>query len=65
MPVVTIEILEGRTIKQKRELVRTVTSAVAKAIGCRKEDVSIIIRDMPRTNWATGGELSSDKLPGK
>ncbi len=65
MPVVTIEMLEGRTIKQKRELVRTVTSAVAKAVGCLKEDVSIIIRDMPRTNWATGGELSSDKLPGK
>lgn len=61
MPVVTIEMLEGRTVEQKRELVKTVTSAVAKAVGCGEDDVSIIIRDMPKTNWATGGELYSDK----
>jgi 4-oxalocrotonate tautomerase len=63
MPVVTIEMWEGRTVEQKRNLVKTVASAVAKAIGCADRDVVIIIRDAPKVNWGIGGELASDKFP--
>jgi len=65
MPLVTIDIWEGRTVEQKRKLVRAVTSAVAGAIGCPEEAVEVIIRDVPKINWATGGELASDKFPEK
>lgn len=64
MPVVTIEMLEGRTVEQKRELVRAVTSAVAKAIKCPEDAVSVVIHDLPKTNWATSGKLYLDG-PGK
>jgi len=62
MPWVTIEMWEGRTVKQKRKLARAVTSAVVEAIGCPEEAVEIIIRDVPKINWATGGVLASDRF---
>jgi len=65
MPFVTIDILEGRTVEQKRKLVKAVASAVAESIGCPEEAVEIVIRDVPKTNWSTGGKLACDKFPEK
>lgn len=65
MPFVTIDIWEGRTVEQKRKLARAITSAVAEAIGCPEEAVEIVIRDVPKTNWSTGGKLACDKFPEK
>ena len=60
MPVVTIEMWEGRTIEQKKQLVEGITSSFEK-IGTPKEVVQIIIKDIPKHNWATGGKLASEK----
>ncbi len=60
MPVVTIEMWEGRTIEQKKQLVKGITSSFEK-IGVPKEAVSIIIKDVPKHNWAIGGKLASEK----
>jgi 4-oxalocrotonate tautomerase len=65
MPFVTIDIWEGRTVEQKRKLARAITSAVAEAIGCPEEAVEIVIRDVPKFNWSTGGKLACDKFPEK
>ena len=60
MPVVTVEIWEGRTIEQKKQLVEGITSSLVK-IGVPQEAVQIIIKDNPKHNWATGGKLASEK----
>ena len=59
MPVVTVEMWEGRTIEQKKQLVEGITSTFEK-IGTPPEAVHIIIRDIPKHNWATGGKLASE-----
>ena len=60
MPIVQIFALEGRTVKQKRELARAVTRSVCETIAVRPEDVQVLILDTPRENWATAGILASD-----
>ena len=60
MPVVTVEIWEGRTIEQKKQLVEGITSSLVK-IGVPQEAVHIIIKDNPKHNWAIGGKLASEK----
>jgi 4-oxalocrotonate tautomerase len=62
MPLVTVEMWEGRTVEQKRELAKAITSAVAGTIDCPEEAVEIIIRDVPKHNWAVGGKLASDRF---
>lgn len=60
MPVVHIEMFEGRTIEQKKNLVKKVTTALVETINCPEEAVIIIIKELPKTNWATGGKLASE-----
>jgi len=59
MPVVIVEMWEGRTIEQKKKLVEGITSAFVN-IGTRAEALHIIMKDNPKHNWATGGKLASE-----
>lgn len=60
MPLVTIKILEGRTVAQKREMAKDVTAAIAKNIGCPPDAVMIDIVDLKKENVAQGGQLFAD-----
>lgn len=60
MPIVQIDLLEGRTLEQKRAMVAKVTAAVVETANCAPELVTIIIREMPTTNLGKAGKLRSD-----
>jgi 4-oxalocrotonate tautomerase len=60
MPEVTIELLEGRTLEQKRGLVKDMTEAVVRNCGVQPEDVTIIIHDNLKSDKAKAGKLFSD-----
>ena len=61
MPTIRVEMFEGRTAEQKRALVKALTQACVETIGARPESVDIVLFDIKPTEWATGGELWSDK----
>jgi 4-oxalocrotonate tautomerase len=63
MPLVTIKIIEGRTIEQKRGMTKDVTEAIVKNIGCPTAAVQIDIVELKPENIAQGGSLFSDKPP--
>jgi len=60
MPIVSIKIVEGRSVEQKRGLAKDVTAAIVKNIGCPAEAVHIQIIDLKRENFADGGKLLCD-----
>jgi len=60
MPILQVELLKGRTVEQKREMVRKVTNAITETLNCPKEAVSIIIREMEWENYAKAGVLKVD-----
>ena len=61
MPVVTIAMFDGRSIEQKRELVKGVTEVVARVSGNPADAVHVIIEEIKRENWSIGGVLSTDR----
>lgn len=61
MPIVQMEILKGRTMEQRREMVKEVTNAIVKTLSCPPEAVSIIIREMEKEDYSVAGKLYSDK----
>lgn len=61
MPTFRVELFEGRTVEQKRKFVEEVTRVTCETLGCTPGSVDIIISDVKRENWATGGELWLDK----
>ncbi len=62
MPLVQVEMLEGRNQDQKRAMVKEVTEALVKTINCNAADVSVIIREMKKENFAKDGTLYVDKV---
>jgi 4-oxalocrotonate tautomerase len=61
MPLVIVKMLEGRSVEQKRRLVKEITNVVVKFTGAPEEQVDVIIEDYARENWAKAGTLFSDK----
>jgi 4-oxalocrotonate tautomerase len=60
MPLVTIKVIEGRTLEQKRGMVKDVTAAIAKNIGCPTSAVSIDIVEMKPDNFSSDAKLWCD-----
>ena len=58
MPLIQVDMFAGRSEPQVRALVEALTDTTCRVLGCRAEDVSIIVRDVPASRWATGGVLS-------
>lgn len=57
MPIVEISLKEGRTVAQKKELVKEVTKAIAGTVDCPEGAVSIIINDLKAENIGEAGKL--------
>ena len=60
MPTYHVEMFEGRTLEQKKKLVEAITRVTVEVLGGTPESVDIIITDIQRQNWATGGKLWSE-----
>jgi 4-oxalocrotonate tautomerase len=61
MPFVTIVLREGRSVEQKRELVKAVTEAIARTVNAKPEAVHIVVHDEPASNLSSGGVLLADR----
>jgi 4-oxalocrotonate tautomerase len=58
MPVVIVEMWQGRSEEQKEKLIKGITKAF-EDIGVPREHLNIIIHDVPKCNWGTHGEQAS------
>jgi len=61
MPTIRVELFEGRSVETKRELAKALTEAAVKVLGGSPGGVDILFFDVPRHDWATGGQLWSDQ----
>lgn len=60
MPFAQIYLLEGRTEEQKRMVIEKVTAALSESVGAPKENVRIVIQDVPKQNWGIAGQTAKD-----
>jgi len=62
MPVVQVEMWPGRTEGEKETLIKGITKAF-ESIGVKPGRVTIIIHEVPKTNWGIRGEQASKVNP--
>lgn len=60
MPIVVVNIKEGRTVEQKRAMVERMTQVICDTMEVKPAAVRIIINDMKNENFAIGGTLVCD-----
>jgi 4-oxalocrotonate tautomerase len=61
MPIVQISVWKGISLENKKKTVEGITK-VFEDLGVPKEAVHIVIYEAPKSNWATGGHLHSERL---
>ena len=64
MPVIRVEMFK-RTQEQKKNLVRELTESFVKTCGGNKESIKILITEVDKSNWASGGIITLDKEKNK
>jgi 4-oxalocrotonate tautomerase len=60
MPEVVVYLLEGRSLEQKRGLVKDITAAVVKNAGAQAEAVTVSLVETAKNSKGKGGVLFSE-----
>ena len=61
MPIIHVELVEGRTKEQKKLLGEAITQATVDIVKVPKEAVKVIFVDMKKDDFMEGGVLRSEK----
>jgi 4-oxalocrotonate tautomerase len=61
MPVVKIDMWEGRTLEQKDALIKEVTDAIVQSLKVDPHEVVVILNEVSKDHWGVGGQRSSKK----
>lgn len=60
MPIINVQMFEGRTPEQKRAFVKALTDASVATLGCSPDAVDVILNEVKKSDWASGGTLWSE-----
>jgi 4-oxalocrotonate tautomerase len=60
MPIVNIQILEGRTPEKVKSLIASVTDTVSKELDAPKERIRVLVTEIPSTHWGIAGVPASE-----
>jgi 4-oxalocrotonate tautomerase len=64
MPVLRVSLWSGRTKEQKAALAKALTDTMVDVAKVPPQSVTIQFEEMPKENWATGGQLHSELFKG-
>lgn len=61
MPIINVQILEGRPESKVKELIRNVTTTVSETLEVPEERVRVLVQEIPKTHWGIGGATAAEK----
>ena len=60
MPIIRVDMLKGRTKKQKQNLVKELMQAFNRACGENHVGIDVILYEVEKENWSINGQLFSE-----
>lgn len=64
MPILRVSLWSGRSKEQKAELAKALTETMVKTAQVPVQAVTVQFEELPKENWATGGELHTELFKG-
>jgi 4-oxalocrotonate tautomerase len=61
LPVVQVSVWTGISEENKKKIVEGITKVIEE-IGVPREAITIIIYEVPKTDWASGGQMHSERF---
>lgn len=65
MPLVQVTLAQGRSPEQLRALIGKLTEAVVDAVDAPKQNVRVVVYEVPATHWAAGDVTLQERAIGK
>ncbi|MGG0178716.1 tautomerase family protein [Gottfriedia acidiceleris] len=55
MPIIQIQLIEGRSPELKKQLMRELNEVVCRTLDVQPPQVRILINEIQKENWSVGG----------
>lgn len=55
MPIIQVQVLEGRSDEKIKDLVAGITQTAVETLGVKPEQVRVIVQPIPHKYWGVGG----------
>ena len=55
MPIIQVQVLEGRSDEKIKDLVAGITKTAVETLGVKPEQVRVIVQPIPHKYWSVGG----------
>ncbi len=60
MPFIQVSIMEGRPPEKIKALIENVTNTVSETLDAPKQNVRVLVTEMPKTHWGIAGVPASE-----
>lgn len=61
MPLIQINIMEGRPPEKIKALIENITDTVVETLDAPKQSVRVLVTEMPKTHWGIAGVPASER----
>lgn len=55
MPIIQVQVIEGRTEEKIAQLIQNITDTVSDTLGAPKESIRVLVTEIPKTHWGVAG----------
>lgn len=55
MPIIHIQVMEGRSEEVIEKLIENVTATVGETLNAPKENIRVLVTEVKKTHWGIGG----------
>lgn len=59
MPIINVQLLEGRPKEKIAEVIHNITNTVSETLDAPKENIRVIVTEIPKTHWGVAGKPKS------
>jgi 4-oxalocrotonate tautomerase len=60
LPFISITLIEGRPEEKVKEVIKNVTKVVSETLDAPKENIRVVVTEVPKTHWGIAGTPVSD-----
>lgn len=61
MPIVQVNLIEGRSDEMVETMIREVTEAISFSLEAPRESIRVIVNAVPSSNWGIGGATAKSR----
>jgi 4-oxalocrotonate tautomerase len=62
MPIIQVQVIEGRSNEDISNLIENLTEGTVNSLGVKREQVRVIISEIPRNCWGVGGKAKEEEV---